>query len=86
MIVICKPASPTDATNTGYMDKVELGAAIERAYNQFGWYAGVKLLAIFFGSERIIHSACCRASEGTVRHQQGLPMIASISIHEFNFL
>jgi hypothetical protein len=41
MIVICKPPSPTDATNTGYMDKVELGAAIERAYNQFGWYAGV---------------------------------------------
>lgn len=50
MIVICKPASPTDATNTGYMDKYQLGAAISRAYDEFQWYAGVTYWQYFSDS------------------------------------
>lgn len=40
-LVVCKPITSADATNTGWMSATDLGAAVVKAYNEFGWYAGV---------------------------------------------
>lgn len=40
-IVVGKPVTPKDATNTGWMDKGELGSAVTRGKNEVGWSAGV---------------------------------------------
>jgi chitinase len=40
-LVVAKPILPNDATNTGYMPAHELGAAVDRAYQEHGWYGGV---------------------------------------------
>jgi hypothetical protein len=41
MVVVTKPATPADASNTGYMDPTLLGQAVTRAYNELHWHAGV---------------------------------------------
>jgi len=41
--LVLKPATPVDATNTGYMDKNVLGAAITKGYEQFKYFTGVGL-------------------------------------------
>jgi chitinase len=38
-----KPVTPTDATNTGYMEKSALGQAVVRANKEGNWRAGVML-------------------------------------------
>jgi chitinase len=40
-IVVGKPVTTGDATNTGYMDKHALGEAVVRAYKEGNWHAGV---------------------------------------------
>lgn len=40
-IVVGKPASQADASNTGYVSLTDLGNWCLQAYNQLGWYAGV---------------------------------------------
>jgi hypothetical protein len=41
MLVVGKPATPADASNTGYMEKTVLGHAITRAVKETEWRAGV---------------------------------------------
>jgi hypothetical protein len=40
-LVIGKPVTPGDATNTGYMEKTALGNAITKAVKESQWKAGV---------------------------------------------
>ena len=40
MLVVGKPCLPGDASNTGYMEKGALAAALKKAYDKLGWYAG----------------------------------------------
>jgi len=41
MLVVGKPCLPNDASNTGYMEKGPLAAAIKKAYDSLGFYTGV---------------------------------------------
>ena len=41
MLVVGKPATPADASNTGYMNKTALGNAVTRAVQETSWRAGV---------------------------------------------
>ena len=38
-----KPVIPSDATNGGWIDVSVMGEAVSRAYDEFGWFAGVSL-------------------------------------------
>jgi len=40
-LIVGKPIVHADATNTGWVDQGTLGAWGERAFNEFGWYAGM---------------------------------------------
>ena len=40
-IVIGKPATPADASNTGWVDIGDLGQWLSRGFDEFGWYTGV---------------------------------------------
>ena len=40
-IVVGKPTLPRDATNTGWVDADDLGRWTARAFDEFGWYAGI---------------------------------------------
>jgi chitinase len=40
-IVVGKPVVQADAANTGWVDQAQLGQWALRAYNEFGWYAGI---------------------------------------------
>ena len=40
-IVVGKPVTPKDATNTGWMEKGELGNAVTRGKQEMGWSSGV---------------------------------------------
>lgn len=40
-LVVGKPVTPSDATNSGWMELSVLGEASTRAYNEMEWYAGV---------------------------------------------
>jgi hypothetical protein len=42
-IVVGKPVTPMDVTAGGWIDPSVLGEAVSRAYDEFGWYAGVSL-------------------------------------------
>lgn len=46
-LVVGKPASTSDASNTGYMEKSSLSAAMKRAYNELGYYSGVAFWQYF---------------------------------------
>ena len=40
-IIVGKPATPGDATNTGYVSPATLGTWISKAYDDLKWYGGV---------------------------------------------
>jgi chitinase len=40
-IVIGKPCTPADATNTGYVSALNLAAFATQGYKEMGWNAGV---------------------------------------------
>ena len=40
-LVICKPVTPQDADNTGYVAPQALRSAVDRAQQQYGWFGGV---------------------------------------------
>jgi hypothetical protein len=40
-LIVCKPITTGDATNTGWMSGSDLGAAVVKGYNELGWYGGV---------------------------------------------
>lgn len=40
-LVIGKPVTQGDASNTGWVDHSQLGEWISKAYSQYHWYAGV---------------------------------------------
>lgn len=40
-LIVVKPITSSDATNTGWMSGADLGAAVVKAYNDLGWYGGV---------------------------------------------
>jgi len=40
-IVVGKPVTPSDASNTGWMDMTALGDAATRAYKELNWYGGI---------------------------------------------
>ena len=63
-IVVGKPATTSDATNTGYMDQQTLSNAIVRAYNEGQWHAGVMLWQ--FQSDKggqIINTVCSQLKQ-----------------------
>ena len=58
-IIVGKPATTSDAYNTGYMDPQTLGNAVIKAYNQGKWHGGVMLWQ--FQSDKggqVINTAC----------------------------
>ena len=40
-LITGKPVLPTDASNTGYMEKTKLAAALKKAYDELGYFGGV---------------------------------------------
>jgi len=40
-LVVGKPATQADVMNTGFVSATDLGTWTTRAFNEFGWYAGV---------------------------------------------
>ena len=40
-LVVGKPATQADVMNTGLVSATDLGTWTTRAFNEFGWYAGV---------------------------------------------
>jgi len=49
-LVVGKPASTSDAANTGYMEKNALAAAFKKAYDEIGYYSGVSFWQYFSDS------------------------------------
>lgn len=39
-IIVGKPVTPSDASNTGWMDSSVLGAALSKGYDDYKWYGG----------------------------------------------
>lgn len=50
-IVVGKPSTRTDATNTGFVEAADLGNWTNKAFKDLGWFAGVMYWQYFSDSK-----------------------------------
>ena len=65
MLVVGKPATPADASNTGYMNQTALGHAVTRAVQESTWRAGVMFWQFYSDSNGTILDAVIKGLKST---------------------